>query len=179
MTSIISLTTFTCTIVITATNTKTHFTPQPCLWVSWRYFNGKIKKSLVFINLRSDVGSLPARVPVQLLVPPPPEQHQSPPTQPPCTPFPYTPLLMLQHINTFMLVLISNPPIAHGIKHPSNCIQILKGSDLLCGTMVQLITFYWSLLFIVIRQFAEGQSIWIHPVLEVSTQLLHIWLFFL
>ena len=44
-------------------------------------FNVKIKKSLVFINLRSDVGRLPAKVPVQLLVPPPPEQHQSPPTK--------------------------------------------------------------------------------------------------
>ena len=44
-------------------------------------FNVKIKKSLVFINLRSDVGRLPAKVPVQLLVLPPPEQHQSPPTK--------------------------------------------------------------------------------------------------
>ena len=85
MTSVISQTTSTCTFVITATNTNTHPTSQPCLWlpswVPWRYFNGEIKKSLVFINLRFDVGSLPARVPVQLLVPPPPEQHQSPPTK--------------------------------------------------------------------------------------------------
>ena len=83
MTSVISPTTSTFTIVITATNTNTHSTPQLCLWLPWRcsMFNVKIKKSLVFINLRSDVGRLPAKVPVQLLVPPPPEQHQSSPTK--------------------------------------------------------------------------------------------------
>ena len=54
MTSVISPTTSTCTIVTTATNTNAHPTPQPCLWlpswVPWRYFNGKIKKLLVFIK---------------------------------------------------------------------------------------------------------------------------------
>ena len=41
----------------------------------------KFKKITCFINRKSAFGILPAKVPVQLLVLPPPEQHQSSPTK--------------------------------------------------------------------------------------------------